>query len=233
MENFEQDVEKAFELASQGTLVTFGIPPVRPETGYGYIEVGEQRPPGFKVQHFHEKPDFQTAQKYIEAGSFYWNSGMFTYPVNVFLEEMERNLPQITGPFSEIPLELRQDDTIFFPKDMISVESVYKELPSISIDYALMEKSRIVTLVKATFNWSDIGSWDEVSRYFENQPSEIFEADAESNFVYSDIPVALTGVQDLIVVIRNGIALVCKKGSSQLVKDVVNGLRENERDDLL
>jgi mannose-1-phosphate guanylyltransferase/mannose-6-phosphate isomerase len=233
MGHFKKDVENAFELASRGTLVTFGIPPSRPETGYGYIEVGERRPPGFDVKNFHEKPDLQTAEKYIKSGKFYWNSGMFTYPVGLFLDEMNRNSPQITGEFSKISLELKRSDTVSIPKDMASVKTVYRNLPSISIDYALMEKSRIVTLVKATFDWSDVGSWDEVSQHFKNQPAKIFEVEGGENFVYSDIPVTLAGVQDLIVVIKDGIALVCKKGSSQLVKEVVSGLRENGRNDIL
>jgi mannose-1-phosphate guanylyltransferase/mannose-6-phosphate isomerase len=230
IENFRNDVDKASRLAQDGFLVTFGIPPRDPETGYGYIETGEEQPPGYRVMRFHEKPNLATAVRYVEMGNFYWNSGMFTFRTDVFFQELRRHEPGVAEPFDAISLEMAQKESVLVPRDPDKVRSVYERLPSISIDYALMERSSNASMVKTTFDWSDIGSWDEVSRYFSAANTEALEVEAEGNFVYSDIPVALAGVNDLIVVVKNGVALVCKKGSSQLVRNVVEEVKRKKKE---
>ena len=219
MERYAADVKKAAELAAQGYLVVFGIRPDWAHTGFGYIEAGKEVPPGYKVDSFHEKPDAATAKNYLEKGNFYWNSGMFTFPLAGFLEAIAEHAPEVADPF----------DGAAQLSDPSSLAAVYDALPSISIDYALMEKSRRVAMIPASFNWSDVGSWDEALKYFREEEGQVFKTQSEGNFVYSDIPVALAGVDNLIVVIRNGTAMICRKGASQLVRDIVGDLKEKGR----
>jgi mannose-1-phosphate guanylyltransferase/mannose-6-phosphate isomerase len=224
-EAFKADVAKAHRLAVQGFLVTLGVPPRGPDTGYGYIETGEEQSPGRRVESFHEKPDQATARDYLDRGNFYWNAGIFTFKVGTFLEAMGTHSPDVVGPFRGLEMHMAEKDGISVCADQDAVEDTYRRLPSISVDYALMEKSGNVAMVPASFQWSDVGSWDEVCRLFEDSAEAVVQAEASGNYVYSDIPVALAGVQDLIVVIRDGAALVCRKGRSQLVRDVVAELK--------
>ncbi len=233
LSRFREDVEKAHRLADSGFLVAFGIAPAGPETGYGYIEIGAAREPGYKIKRFHEKPDLETAQGYLREGNYFWNSGMFTYRVDRFLEGLRKNSPNAVSPFSRLSITLTSEDAIGLPRDMGAIEAVYDELPSISIDYALMEKSGNAAMVPASFDWSDVGSWDEVTKRFDQPQADVLDVSSSGNFVLSDIPVALAGVSDLIVVIKNGVALICRKGSSQLVRELVQKARDRERTELL
>jgi len=240
---FAEDVRKAARLAEQGFLVTFGIPPERPETGYGYIEVAEKIDPGFRVRKFKEKPDEATARSFLSQGNHYWNSGMFAFRADRFLEELDKHAPQVTLPFLMVSLpEIPQhtptvDSPVMLPVGK-QIEEIYSKTPAVSIDYALMERSGACAVVPARFSWSDVGSWDVVAELFgselaERQAEHLITVEAEGNFVLSDIPVALAGVKELIVIVKNGAVLVCKRGKSQLVKDVVQTLKDTERSDLL
>jgi mannose-1-phosphate guanylyltransferase/mannose-6-phosphate isomerase len=240
---FYEDVEKAATLAEQDRLVTFGIPPEGPETGYGYVEAGEQLELGFKVRKFKEKPDEATARSFLSQGNHYWNSGMFAFRIDRFLEELENHAPEVARVFAEISLPKNKRQTradtspVLLPVDE-ALEAVYEKSPSISIDYAVMEHSGRCAVVPAGFSWSDVGSWDVVADLFgaelEAQGADsLMVVDSKDNFVLSDLPVALVGVQDLIVVVKNGIVMVCRKGKSQQVKDVVQRLKDEDRTDLL
>jgi mannose-1-phosphate guanylyltransferase/mannose-6-phosphate isomerase len=233
VDQFKADVEKASQLAREKFLVTFGIPPRGPDTGFGYIEIDKEQPPGFRVKRFHEKPDHATAVSYVDLGNFFWNSGMFTFQVDVFLDELQRHAPDIGKPFGDVSTDTKEWESVRVPGNPMQIRSLYENLPSISIDYALMEKCHSAAMVKAGFEWSDIGSWDEVSRFFDSEKTETLEVEGSGSFVYSDIPVAIAGISDLIVVIRNGVALVCRKGSSQLVRNVVQKLKQKGRKELL
>jgi mannose-1-phosphate guanylyltransferase/mannose-6-phosphate isomerase len=240
---FAEDVAKAAILAEQGWLVTFGIPPDRPETGYGYVEAGEPLDPGFKVRKFKEKPDEATARTLIAQGSHYWNSGMFAFRADRYLEELHAYTPDVARIFLESPLPgiLRQgsegEPPLLVAADE-ALEAAYRKSPSISIDYAVMEHSRQSAVVPAGFSWSDVGSWDVVSQLFGLEAktggveSPII-VDSGNNFVLSDLPVALAGVEDLIVVVKNGTVLICRKGKSQLVRDIVEALKKDDRTELL
>ncbi|MDC7232021.1 MAG: mannose-1-phosphate guanylyltransferase [Spirochaetales bacterium] len=224
---FKKDVEDASVLASRDNLVVYGIKPDFPSTGYGYIEAGEADEPGYKVISFKEKPDLPTAEKFLEAGNYLWNSGMFTYKLSVFEQELLKGTPDMQKPFLpslKCPeAKVENSVTVVMPDDHIT--SLYGSLPRESVDYALMEKSSRIAMVRSGFDWNDVGSWDVISDL--NPPPEqpVFETAEGKNFVYSDIPVALCGVEDLIVVIKNGKALVCRKGESQLVKDAAEALK--------
>ncbi len=241
---FENDVEAASELAADDYLVTFGIPPVRAETGFGYIEAGEAYRRGYKVRSFREKPDRQTAESYLEAGNYYWNSGMFAFGIDVFLNELQLHASELASLFdtlSESPGSRKEKRLEVLLEDE-AVQDLYNKAPKISIDYAVMERSNRVAMVPASFNWNDVGSWDELAAQigadtspegYSGKAPSVVAVDSDDNFVYSDIPVALCGVDDLIVVAHEGKLLVCKRGASQEVKQIVETLKERDQDELL
>ncbi|MFP4563899.1 MAG: mannose-1-phosphate guanylyltransferase [Spirochaetia bacterium] len=231
---FASDVKKAAELAGKGMLVTFGIPPTFASTGYGYIEEGETKAPGARVASFREKPDRETAEKFLDKGNYYWNSGMFLFSAGLFLDEIEKHEPDVMRAFSgleEFSEEPRGNTVIACRGGQ--VRKSYEKAPKISVDYAVMERSDKVGVIKAAFDWNDIGSWDEVASLGAEGTGEVFRVDSGGAYVYSDTPVALCGVDDLIVVVKNGRVLVCRKGETQKVKDIVNMLAEKNRGDLL
>ena len=236
MEQFKKNTTEADSLAREGFLVTFGIPPTYPETGYGYIKRGEPHAKGFKVQSFMEKPDLKTAQQFVEDGNYFWNSGMFVFKIDSFLKEIEKYSPDIAASFAKVsdaPKPALENDFKII-MDTPEIEKSYRQSPSISIDYAVMEKTPLSAMVLAEFSWNDIGSWDQFETIIKNfKWAELFEVGSHNNTVFSDIPVALCGVEDLIVVIKNGKALVCKKGTSQKVKEIRNLIEGKERKDLL
>jgi mannose-1-phosphate guanylyltransferase/mannose-6-phosphate isomerase len=230
-DRFASDAEAACELALSGDLVCFGITPDRPETGYGYIRSGVRREGGFRVESFAEKPDRATAEEYLARGGYYWNAGMFCFTLGGFMTELANLAPDIAGAFENSADAVRTRETAAGSRsaDPKNLAALYAELPKISIDYALMERSKRVAVVPATFSWSDVGSWDEVARAAESIPADApptgqpvpIEVEAHGNHVDSDLPVAICGVSDIHVVVHNGKVLVCRRGSSQLVKEVV------------
>ncbi len=238
---FAADVGAARRLARQGWLTTFGTPPTRPETGYGYLELGERLDGGYQVAAFREKPDRATAAGFVAAGGFLWNAGIFLFPLQLLQSELRRCAPEVAAPIAGLALPAPASapggsgaHAGAGPVPVAptaEVRAAYRGLPAISIDYALMERTRRVAAVRASFRWSDVGSWDELARI---NPGDVPAAAAEArgNAVFSDLPVALAGVDDLIVVVKNGAVLVTRKGRSQLVRGVVEGLRA-ERPELL
>src|SRR6056297_3459481 len=228
IERFAENVRAADQLARQDKLVTFGIPPTRPETGYGYIETAGELPPGMKVASFREKPDQATAERFVEKGNYYWNSGMFAFKVERYLDELKSLTPEIGTIFDGIGPkgESRRSGEIEVLMEGPEVEKVYQASPKDSIDYAVMEKSSSSAMVKATFNWNDIGSWEEMADLYAEKTGEqtggtntnggkdeVIPINSDGNFVYSDLPVALCGVEDLMVVVKNGAVLIAKRGS--------------------
>lgn len=261
LDEFREAVERADALARQGYLVTFGVEPARAETGYGYIEAGEEHGTGYLVRSFREKPDLQTAEVYVKSGKFYWNSGMFVFPTALFFQELSEHVPEIARGFGlnggsheeastdRRPVEfteLERTGSSYLRSIEItdSLEKLYEGLPSISIDYAVMEQSARVGMVPARFKWNDLGSWDEIAAIQENasgsrqeaiESSEtpVVEIDSDNCFVRSEIPVAICGVSDLVVVQAHGKLLICRRNETQLVKQAVERLKEANREDLL
>lgn len=239
---FRADVEKAALLAEEGCLVTFGIPPERPETGYGYLERGGKLSAGFLVKRFKEKPDQAAAQQFLRLGGHFWNSGMFAFKTGLFLDELMAWSPEIAAPFlkgfegsGEIMVDRGKGIQVYSPE--APLQAVYREIPAVSVDFALMEKSSKCAMVEAAFGWSDVGSWDEAARLFSgaenNGQDRVFSIESRNNYVLTDIPVALAGVSDLIVVVKNGTLLICRRGESQLVKEVVRRVEEAGGEELL
>ena len=232
--HFVQDAEKAFKSASGGNFVTFGIRPDHPATGYGYIQTKETLPDGadaFRIQRFTEKPDAETAQKYIDAGNCWWNSGMFAFFADFFIAELERCTPEIANAFAplstETPPPLEKIRGVNALLSWQAMDAAYKATPAIAIDRAVAEKTARAAMVAASFRWYDIGSWDSFAAHAKGAEDAV-RVSSENCFVYSDIPVALCGVDDLNVVIKNGKALIMKKGADDAVRNAVQYFKDKK-----
>ncbi|TDJ53448.1 MAG: mannose-1-phosphate guanylyltransferase [Ignavibacteria bacterium] len=229
---FHDTLLKAAEFANEARgLVTIGIPPSRPETGYGYIQIDEKPVTEgvFEVLTFAEKPNYATAVRFIESGDFFWNSGMFIQRADVILDEMKLHMPELHEGLIKI------QDAIGTKKYMEVLTNVYGRLKKISIDYGIMEKSKKVYLTKGNFKWSDVGSWEavyELSEKDENNNAKVGQVYTESSvnsFVYSpDKFVALIGVENLIVINNDDSLLICRRDKAQDVKNVIDYLKINE-----
>jgi mannose-1-phosphate guanylyltransferase/mannose-1-phosphate guanylyltransferase/mannose-6-phosphate isomerase len=251
---FKADAETAGFFARQGKLTVFGIPPAGPETGYGYVEAGDALPcPGtgngqakdgaraFAVKSFREKPDRAAAENFIAAGCFYWNSGMFAFSTPFMLEEFHSSAPEVLAPFEKlgVPGGNRTGNGITLIDNWPGLEEAYREARSVSIDYAVAEKCRETVVVPARFNWTDIGNWDEYAKLLGDTESEVYSAGARDCFVDADIPVALAGVEGLIVTLRSGSdgsppsLLIVKKGESQRLREIVDQIKAAGRAELL
>lgn len=243
LEAFAADVGKAIRLAADRFLVVFGITPTRAETGYGYIEAGEPHGPGRRVRSFREKPDSATAAAYLRAGSFSWNSGMFLFLNAVFTGELARYAPAIPAGLESLQrgtLPVREEKGIRVAWDSPALARVYAELPKVSIDYAVMEHSDRVAMVESTFQWNDVGSWDEMAALADTgavgaAPGDapVYQVASRSTYIYADQPVVVCGMEEVIVVVRNGRVLVARRGKTQLVKEAVETIRADGREDLL
>jgi mannose-1-phosphate guanylyltransferase len=236
---FHGTLTAAFDAAEKhAAIVTVGIQPSRPETGYGYIETGTNtqpiagaagRFPVYPVLRFHEKPDAETAQHYVAQGGFYWNSGMFFWNLGVFLNEFQHANPLYSKIFHELSVALAQGDTA-------AADAAFARLPDRSIDYALLEGARKVLVALGRFAWDDLGSWDALERslpadgrgnVLSGDPVVI---DTQNSIIYNGpgnqrMAVAVLGVRDLVVVVSEDGVLVVPKSQAQRVKEVVEELR--------
>jgi len=221
----EEKLLNTFKLAEtyarKGWIITFGVVPSRPETGYGYIEAGERIGKGFKVSKFHEKPDLDTAKLYLELGNFYWNSGMFAFSLRTILEEFRKHAPEIY-------------DFITSTKNYADFVSKFSEMPDISIDYAVMEKTDKAVVLPLNVNWSDVGSWDSVYEVLDKDEDgnvkrgKVVSLDTKDSLIFSSKRLVSTiGVDDLLIVETDDVVLITKKGRSQDVKKLVSELKKN------
>lgn len=218
-----KDFWRAFDLAISsirrgGGLFTFGITPTRPDTGYGYMETGEKvDEQTFKVKNFKEKPDEETAEGYLKSGNYYWNSGMFIWKAGDLIRQMQKCSPDIMGPMMGLD-PLNDDD----------MDSTYSEIPSRSIDYAVMERSDEVRMVLGEFIWSDVGSWDSIRELegVSKDEGTLSLISSEGAMVRStmDRPVGIVDVPDITVVDSPDGLLICRKGSAQKVRDIIRKL---------
>lgn len=216
--SFQNAVELATLSAEQGQIVTLGIKPTYPATGYGYIEVDSkillnQGPLNVRTtKGFREKPSEDTAEGFIQAGNFFWNAGMFIFKVSTLIEAFKTHLPELWAAMAELKV------------DQSNLNEIYAKTPNISIDYGIMEKAKNQTCIPVDLNWSDVGSWDEIAKVFPSSPS--VEVEAKDNYVFSktDRNISMVNVSDLIVVDTPDALLITKKGSSQNIKKVVEKL---------
>ncbi|NQW29896.1 MAG: mannose-1-phosphate guanylyltransferase [Ignavibacteria bacterium] len=234
-ENFRTDVKIALMFAEkQDALVTLGIPPSRPETGYGYIHFGNAVEGDIRtVQSFKEKPDVETALLYVRGREYLWNSGMFFWRANALFNAMKECVPEIA---TALP-------TLYKSVENEKEAEAFLALPNISIDYAVMERAKNVFVKPATFVWDDVGSWDSLDRLRTLKPGENVEygltetVDTESSIIVNTIGdnhiVATLGLRDMVVVATPDATLVCPKDRAQEVKRIVQAMRNKGLDDVL
>lgn len=229
-EHFNEAVNKAYVLANDGYLVTFGIKPNAPETGFGYIECGLELGAGRKVTRFVEKPKLETAQQYLSAGNYLWNSGMFCFRAATLLEQMEIWAPKVASSVKMCWAGMYQQSSLTTALEIPGAP--FEVVPNISIDYALMERSDKVVVVEGDFTWNDIGSWAairDLARPDANGNRALGESvfvDSTNTFVQSeDRLVAAVGLKDIMVIDTPDALLVVDANRSQDVKTVVAQLK--------
>lgn len=229
---FHRALDIAVRAAEEGALVTFGITPTHAEMGYGYIQAGKSAGEGvYSVNAFVEKPDLPTAEAYLKAGGYYWNSGMFVFKASRFLEALRQNSPAIYKA-AEKALSLAKDDLDFCRVD----KAAFEQCPSDSIDYAVMEKTNHAAVVPLSAGWSDLGSWPAVWSVLEQDDDGnagrgdvLIEASANSYVHAEHRLVSLLGVNDLVVVETADAVLVAHKDKAQDVKTLVDRLKADGR----
>ena len=234
---FHDAIRRAARVAQRGHLVTFGIVPTEPATGYGYIERGELLPDGdgFKVARFVEKPDRKRAEQFIEAGTFAWNSGMFVFTPRRYLEELEAAAPAILKASREAWDKAARD----LDFNRLDAEA-FKASPSDSIDYAVMEKTKSAAVIPADIGWSDVGSWTTLWDVGAKDAKgnvlrgDVHLRDAENCYVRAESRmVSVLGLKNAIVVETDDAVLVADQEHAQAVKDVVGHLADAKRSEHL
>ena len=234
---FRKFVKATFQAVESQGVVVLGVQPRWAETGYGYIEFSRDVKPGSleaaRVASFREKPDARTAKRFVERGNFYWNAGMFFWRASTMLELMRHHQPKTATLLAGLP---RFDDRHFMAK----LKEVYPLCEGISVDYAILEKAnRVAGLALADIGWSDVGSWSAVydltakDRDGNASHGELFIENSRGNYVDADKPVALVGVEDLIVVDGGDALLIAHRSKAQDVSKIVKQLEERRRENLL
>jgi mannose-1-phosphate guanylyltransferase len=243
-EAFRDALAAAATLAEAGSIATIGIHPSRPETGYGYLKLGPRlaartkgraRLAAHKVERFVEKPDVVTAARYLADGGYLWNSGIFVFRADVILDEIGRAMPVLGEQLGAIRRALGT------PAYARTLKRVFPDCPSISIDYGVMEKSQRIAVVPAEFGWSDVGSFAALSEVRETDGAgNVAEGDAlvidgRNNVVLATDarPVAVIGLDDVIVVDAHDALLVCRRDRAQDVRKAVEELTRRGREELL
>ncbi|MFT6081756.1 MAG: mannose-1-phosphate guanylyltransferase [Planctomycetota bacterium] len=255
---FERMVARAQALASDGeTLVTFGIPPTFPATGYGYIELGEAingaataggatggetaetaLPRAFATKCFREKPDIATAKQFVDSGNFWWNSGIFVFEIGAMQKAFTEHEPQLANATTLMLAAIKANKR---PQ----LIRAFKKAPKISIDFAVMEKASRIAVVECTAHWDDVGSFPALARVLEATPdnnhfslhegADAHSLEAEGNIIYAEgkRTVTVFGVDNLVVAAVGDAVLVCPKDKADQLKKLVDHLREQGRQDLL
>jgi mannose-1-phosphate guanylyltransferase len=232
-EDFLNILTVAGKMAQRGNhLITIGIKPTGPETGYGYIERGEHETAIdgrsiYRVKSFREKPSLSLAEEFVKDGNFFWNSGTFIWSISTIINEIKKLLPDLYEGLLKI------EDSIGTIQENQITRSVYDKIEPVSIDYGVMEKAPGTFLIRGNFGWSDIGSWDALSEVLDKGKSdnfakgEIISINSSDSFIYNPYRlVALVGIKDLIVVETEDALLICKKNRSQDVKKITEELRK-------
>jgi mannose-1-phosphate guanylyltransferase len=237
-EGFTKVLNKAIDVAKNNDkLVTVGITPTFPSIGYGYINFDYDAVVGssaYEVLEFVEKPSFEVAKSYVDSKKYVWNSGMFVWKVSKILEDFKRYLPKVYDKLEEIAEHMGTD------KEAQAIKDIYPTIPSISIDYGVMERSNDVVVVPGDFGWNDVGSWDSLGAIYPTDEDgnikrgENITIDTKNSIIYSDDKLVTTiGVSDLIVVATNDAVMVCRKDKAQDVKKIVDVLKEKDRQEYI
>ena len=223
-EAFQRAVKLGIECAKKHQVVTLGIKPTYPATGYGYIEVGSNKffenagLTAYPTQGFREKPNEQTAEDFIQAGNFFWNAGMFIFEVQTMISHFKRFMPDTWTVINDLK------------SDLSNLKEIYARCPAQSIDYGIMEKLKEQVCIPCDLGWNDVGSWDEIAKLIPN--GDVIQDQGHDNFVYSkeNRLVGFVDVNDLIVVDTPDALLITKRNSSQKVKHIIDVM--NARKDI-
>lgn len=226
---FQGMLRSAAELAGQGWLVTFGIQPSHPATGYGYLKRGEPvgefaGHPACRVEQFTEKPDLETARRFVEGGDHSWNSGMFVWSVDVILEEIERCMPRLHEALMEIDRSWEEPER---------VQEIFSHVEKVSIDFGVMEKARKVAMLPCRLGWSDVGNWKALQDIWPGDAQGLvangryIAIDSANSVVYAADRkvVALVGIEGLVVVETPDALLICDGERTEEVRKVVERLK--------
>jgi len=232
---FQELLIDAKRAAKRGFLVTLGIKPTFPATGYGYIEIGKKISElgGYKVKKFKEKPDLDTAKEYLNSNSFYWNSGMFIWSTAAIMEEFGKQMPGLHGKLIQIQARIRKGQQIG------EITDIWETIQPQTIDYGIMEgASDVVVLPALNLDWNDVGSWDSLFNILEaDQDGNIQLARHVTNVGSTNILVlstdeekmiAVVGLEDMIVVDYKNTLLICKRGKAQQIRQVIKKIKEKE-----
>ena len=224
---------------SQGHLITFGIPPDYPATGYGYICFSRKNNFDFNgitffpVLEFKEKPKLKKAKEFIRSGNYFWNSGMFLWKADVFAQKLKEAASSFYGSWRDILDAIEQ-------KRSTDIINIYDKMPAISIDYALMEKASDVLMAEGNFGWSDVGSWSSLLEIWAKDEAgntiqgDAVQLDSQNCLCYNPEKfTALIGLKDIIVVNTEDALLICRKDQDQKVKDIVQKIQLMKKNDLL
>ena len=233
---FIRIANKAIDFAANNdALITLGIVPTRPDTGYGYIQykeknVGEEV---FKVKTFTEKPNLETAKKFIDSGDFLWNAGIFIWSVNSIVAAFEQHLPDIAETFNEVTPYLYSN------KEGAAILKAFTECKSISIDYGIMEKAENVYIIPADFGWSDLGTWkslhaekekDENNNATSGTKIRLYNAKNNMISVPDEKLVIIEGIENFIIVDTDDVLLICNKNNEQKIKEFTSEIKKSKQD---
>jgi mannose-1-phosphate guanylyltransferase len=242
---FQQILSDAFDLAAHGqAIVTIGIKPTEPATGYGYIQTGNELPklPGvkikttfYKAERFVEKPNFETALEYVNSGQYRWNAGMFVWSFITVTNGLEKHQPEMFAACQ------RWFEVANNPAKLAKVlAKEYPDVKKVSIDYALMEKAQNVIVADGAFEWDDLGAWPALARHLKHDPegnaavADFIHVDAARNLIYdartkTKTPVAVVGLRDSILVLTDDAVMLAHKSQAQKVKELVKKMSEDAR----
>jgi mannose-1-phosphate guanylyltransferase len=243
-ESYLKNVETACRLAEEtGGLITIGIQPDRPETGFGYIEAGEiisddEGGRAHKVVCFREKPDLETAKKFLEAGNYYWNSGMFFWKNSVLRQNLTKFLPSTMEGMNRY----RKSIGTSGEKEVLREE--FEKLENVSIDYAIMEKAEKVSMVRSDFDWDDLGTWNALERFFPSDVEgniilgESVSVETTGTVIYNPEGktsplVATYGLKDMLIVVKDDVVMVCPKSKAPDLKKLVKELKKRKLEQYL
>ena len=247
-ENFFSDLRLAIQGAMEDYLVTFGIKPSRPETGYGYIKVDHsskiQVKGLVKVERFVEKPDLQTAREYFSDGSYFWNSGIFVWKTSKILSEIQKHLPFLYKTLKRIEALLFHDlngrNELNDLNILDRLKEIYRSIENISIDYGVMERSTNTLIVPATFQWSDLGNWAALDEVIEKDDAgnilkgNTIDIGSQGSTIFAgERVIATIGLRDMVVVDTPDATLVTPKEKAQKVREIVEVLKKNGREEHL
>lgn len=231
VDEFKKTIDEALKIAkSEDLLVTMGVVPARPETAYGYIEIGRplldyEEIPAFRVKRFTEKPNKTVAQIFVDKGTFLWNSGMFVWRASALLKEVQKYLPEL---YSSLMV---MSTAIGTPDEDAIIECEYEKIDGISIDFGIMEKSLEVAVLKTMLDWDDIGSWNALEKYYmKDDDNNIINGlcsaiDTRNCMIFGDDRlIAAIGTNNLLVVDTGDILLICDRERDQDIKEIVKQL---------